>query len=210
MSNVAFINIKPSKPHSIKIEDLDINRAQADLIENELYEFLSNLGFHDDRIEPLECRSRDGFIPYSHNKGGLGADAYRDQYSCCEDTGFENTDKTLEKYRDYDTSSFLYDKKIDIETVEWTEELSEELDEYRREDSEATVNFNVKLMLTSETTLDVNCYVDAKDAPYHRTFDDKFKTTIEFKSIAGLKQKLKRLEKNDFIRTLKQNLREAF
>lgn len=201
-------HVLKSKPHALKLESLDISRNYADEIKTELNNFLSNLGYSKDHIEALNCRACDGFIPYSHNKGGLRGNAFRDQYNACESTGFENTDKILIKYYNYDLESFLKDQGLSELDYD-NEELLEDFDSYRMSDN-PTISYTVDCMVTSETTLAVNCYVDAKDTPYHRTYDDKFEIEITFKSIAGLKQKLKRLENKAFFKCLRQNLREVW
>lgn len=98
--------------HAIKIEDLELSESQANEYIEVMREFLDALNFSSDRIEAFECRRRDGFIPHWYNKGGLEGICYRDQYSACENTGFENTDKVLERGYKYDLESFLEDRKL--------------------------------------------------------------------------------------------------
>jgi hypothetical protein len=69
----------------------------------------------------FECRRRDGFFPHSHNKGGIEGIAYRDQYSACENTGFENTDAVLVKGTEYDIQWFAEENKLDANAYsDWT------------------------------------------------------------------------------------------
>lgn len=206
-----FPERKPAtdKPHALKIESLDISRKYADEIDLAIYYFLDDLGFDHDRIENVMCRSCDGFIPFSHNKGGLEAYCYRLQYNCFEDTGFENTDKTLTKYYDNDYNDFLVSEGITSDEFDGDQVLRDKFDDMRDSD-DSTVQFHVRVMITSETTATVCAFVDAKDTPYHRTYDDLFEQEITFKSIAGLKQKLNRIKKKDFFKTLKKNIREGF
>lgn len=199
--------IAPIKPHSLKLEALNIGRGYADEIEQELRDFLDNVGFSKERIEALECRSRSGFISYSHNKGGLGAVAFRDQSSCCENTGFVETDKRLTQYSEQSHNEFLKDNAL-TEIDYDNEEMRERYDDYMRSDD--TVIFSIDLMMTDDHTLNVRCTVGAKDSPYHRQFDDLLELDITFKTIKGLKQKLNRLLKHSFIKCMKTNLKEAF
>jgi hypothetical protein len=199
------------KQHPLKIEALDINKDRADQIEVIMHDFFTDLGFRTERIDSLECRSRDGFSPFSHNKGGLEAIAFRDQYmASMEGTGFENADKTLDKYEEYDRETFLtevlkVDKSHEMNESEW-----EEYDEYRRNDEQSTVLFSTDLMLTSESSLNVRMCVCVKDAPYHRQYDDKIEVDVEFKTLKSLKSQLNKLLKRDDVKCFSDNLTDAY
>ncbi len=206
----AVLKMPPMKAHAIKIEDLEMGRSYADAIVEELTDFALELGYSKDRLDELDCRSRDGFSPYSHNKGGIGAIAYVDQYNAeCEGTGFDNCDATLKKYADYDLESFL--EKEGVTEMDYdNDDMRERFDEYRRSDDDATVLFGLDMMLLSDTELNLRFTVCAKDSPYHRKFDDLISIDISFKSIAGLKQKLARVLKRQDVKTFSSNLNEAY
>jgi hypothetical protein len=149
-------------------------------------------------------------FPHSHNKGGIEGIAYRDQYSACENTGFENTDAVLVKGTEYDIQWFAEENKLDANAYsDWTEAQREACDEARH-NGDDTIQFQARIMFTSETTANVDFYVSASDSPYHRTSDDKLELEIEFKSPAGMKRKLQAILKHDFVKCLQTNLREAF
>lgn len=194
--------------HILKLErmpSLTIERADeyVQIIKDWLQD---DLGYSSDRVDSCECRRRDGFIPHSYNLGGLQARAYRDQYSACESTGFEETDKALTRAYDYDLEYYVEENEG---RKPETEDALEAFDEYRR-DSEDTIEFQARVLFTSETTANVDFYVSASDSPYHRKSDDRLEIEIEFKSPAGLKRKLRSLLKRDFVQCLITNIREAW
>lgn len=192
--------------HAIKIEDLDLSKDQADKLETVCHNFISDLGYSNDRIEAIECRRRDGFIPHSHNKGGLEARSYLLQYSLTNGlTGFTNTDKVLDKNYQYNLESYLQDNNL----TELDESHYESFDEYCR-DSDDTIELMTRIMFNSESECTVSFFVSASDSPYHRQYDDYFEHTIEFKNASDLKKQLDKLNKESFIKCFKNNLREAF
>jgi hypothetical protein len=192
--------------HALRLERLNLDQNTADQITNALHVFLTDLGFSTDRISELECRSRDGFIPYTHNNGGLEAVAFTDQYIAhVMGTGFDNADATLEKYYHYDLEYFKQDNGLH-EDHELTEKELEAFDEYRQNNSEATVLFSCDLMLTSETDLNIRLCVCVKDAPYHRQYDDLIDIDIEFNSASELKAKLNEVLKRQDVKCFGDNL----
>jgi len=194
--------------HALKLEDLEITLKVANEYLEIMRAFLEELSFGRDRIGPFECRSRDGFISFSHNKGGLEGVCYRDQYSACENTGFEKTDIVLEKSSEYDRECFFKDKGIPKNTI-LSEEQENDLAEYSQ-DSDDTIQFQARIMFTSETSANVDFYVSASDSPYHRSSDDSFETSINFKTPNGLKKKLNALKKHPFVICMKKNVRGGF
>lgn len=69
-------------------------------------------GFGKD-VEPLECRSRDGFIPHSHNCGGYDKEYYTSIAdiwgSGCDLTGELNTERAHKVYEDAFENLIKYD-----------------------------------------------------------------------------------------------------
>ena len=197
------------KQHALKIENLDLTTKKADNIVEALNNFLIELNFSEERIDGLDCRSRGGFSPYSHNNGGLGAIAFMPQLHADQWlTPFKTSLQTLEKYQDYDIKSFCESKGI-TEIDYNNDDLIEELDSYR-DDSESTILFSCDLMLTSESNLNVRVCVCVKDAPYHRSYDDKFELDIKFKNVTELKRKLKSLNSKTFIKAFKKAVQESY
>lgn len=197
--------------HAIDLETLEIPLKIADQYVEVITDWLTyDLNFSKDRVDSIECRRRDGFIPFSHNNGGLEGITYRDQVSCCQHTGFKNTDAVLVKYSEYNLKSYAEDNTLDVSKYnDWTDEQRESFYEYENED-DSTVQFQARVMLTSETTANVDFYISASDAPYHRQSDDKLELEIKFKTPAGMKRELKKLLKNKFVARLAQNVREGF
>lgn len=197
--------------HALKIEDLKIDLKQADEIKEVLSDFLEHgLNFRADRISILESRSRDGFIPYSHNKGGVEAIGFMDQSQAEYELShiFENSHKTLEKYRGYDLKQFKEDNKIP-QDAELDETQIDKFDDYRIND-ESTVLLSADLMLTDENTLDIRLCVCVKDAPYHRTYDDMLSLDVEFDSILELVDGLNEVLKNKWVIAFADAANETF
>lgn len=198
--------------HAIKIEDLDIKVEYADSIVETLKEFATDIGFGKDRISNLDCRSCDGFSPYSHNKGGIGCVSFQFQYNLytCGSSGFKNTDDTISKYHEYDVERFAEENKLSKDQGTWSDSQIEAFDLYCMEDSEATVCLGMDIMLNSESELNIRITVSAKDAPYHRQYDDLIDIDITFKSIAGLKRRLAAILKRKDVNKFSKLLREAW
>jgi hypothetical protein len=190
--------------HALKIEDLELNKRTADAIVKAVREFILELGYSKDRISELDCRSRDGFIPFSHNKGGLEAIAFIDLYSAYSmgGVGFDNADVTIVKYYEYCLESLELKN-----TKELTEEQHSQIEHYCSED---TVLFSLDAMLTDEHTINLRFCVCAKDTPYHRQYDDLIDIDVEFKNVTELKKKLKKLLKNEDIKMFSLNLDHAY
>lgn len=200
--------------HAIKIEDVDVNKETADAIIETLKDFAESLGYSSDRIDDLECRSRDGFMAYSHNKGGIACVAFRDQYSCCENTGFKNADATLSKYWKYDFENIQQEKNWAKDYSDWNDEQQEYLDQARSEYSEASVLFGMDCMYQGVErgihSLNLRLTVSVKDAPYHRQYDDLIDIDVTFRTVASLKNKLNKLLKTKDLNKFSNNLREAY
>lgn len=195
--------------HALKLEDLELTLKQADGYIEVMREFLEELNYSSDRIDSFECRRRDGYFPHSYNKGGLEGICYLPQtFLPNGNTGFKNTDEVLERGYKYDLESFLEDRKLTELDYDNDSQL-QDFDEYRQS-SDDTIQFQARIMMTSETTANVDFYVSASDSPYHRSSDDKLEIEIEFKSPAGMKRKLAAILKRDFVKCLKNNVREGF
>jgi hypothetical protein len=193
--------------HPIKLEDLNMSLKLGNEYELVIREFLEALGFQDERIESCECRRRDGFIPYSHNKGGLSGYSYQSQ-SIHESTGFNKVDEVIEKGRKYNEEYFRSDNNIDKD-AELTEYQLELLYEYEQ-NSDDTIQFQARVLMTSETTANVDFYISASDSPYHRSSDEKLELSIKFKTSKGMKRKLNAILKKDFVQNFKANVQEGF
>ncbi len=200
------------KEHAIKIENLEMSRQLADQYLSVIKDFITDLEFPKDRIDSFECRSRDGFSPYSHNKGGLEGVSYL--YSTYENTGFDKVDEVQENHRQNATDAWYEENKIDKTKVSYQDLTSDQQDdlanfetEYLQDDS---IQFQARVMITSDTTANVDFYISASDAPYHRSSDDRLELEIDFKSPAGMKRKLNAILKKNFVKTFIRNVRETY
>ena len=196
--------------HSIKIESLAMKEEYADKIELTINNFLLELGFNEERIEALECRSRDGFIASSHNKGGLAAASFQSlRYLQYEDTGFKNTDKTIEEYYQYDLDCYKEQHGLCLKE-ELPEEHYESFDDYMFE-SDDTVMFSCDIMLIDSVNLNIRICIGAKDTPYHRQYDDLISIDINFKDEKDLERQFKEvIENNEDVQLFINNLEEAY
>ena len=198
------------KQHALKIENLNLKMRSADAIVKTLNSFLEDLNFSAGRISQLECRSRDGFIAYSHNYGGLEGVAFMDQQNAEQWlSAFPNASATLEKYAQYDLEVFCEERGLDPKT-ELTEEQSEAFYKWNSNDTESTVMFGCDLMLTSENSLNVRITVNVKDAPYHRQYDDLITFDVKFKTVRELQQKLKKILKMKKVSSFARAVREGY
>ena len=198
--------------HALKIENINLEEKQANRLIEILKEFANELGYSQDRISDLECRRRDGFIPFSHNYGGIEAVAFGSQdYFQCEGTGFENADNTLEKYYEYDLENF---EKENGPQDKWTEKQRDEFYEYRASDSEASILFSLDIMHQGIEkgihSLNLRLCVCVKDAPYHRTYDDLIEVNLTFRTFASLERQLAKLLRRKDFKTFESCLREAY
>ena len=199
--------------HAIKLDDLDLTLKVANEYVSVMTEFLESIGFSSDRIDAFESRRRDGYIPFSHNKGGIQGICYRDQHSTCQNTGFKKTDAVLAEYSQYAVDAFKEENPQlkDVRYCDWSNDDQDRLADFEFEyASEDTIQFQARIMMTSETTANVDLYVSASDTPYHRQSDDKLELTIEFKTPAGMRRKLNAILKNEFVQTFSKNVNEGF
>lgn len=199
--------------HALLIENLELDTAKADEIVEALKEFANDLGYSSDRINSLECRSRDGFIPHIHNYGGIECIAFGLPYSLPNGcTGFPNADATIEKYSQMNRDD--YAEQIGVKEDDWNEEQREEFYEYESSDDEASILYSLDIMHTGIDkgihSLNLRFCVCVKDMPYHRKYDDKIEIDLSFKTINGLKGKLNKLLKRKDLKCFSNNLRDAY
>lgn len=197
--------------HALKIESLDITIKKAGSIVSAITEFAKDLGYNNDRIEYLECRSRDGFIPYSYNFGGIGCVAFDSQDNVeIEGTGFENADNTLKEYWEYDAKTFAEENKLGTNLDTWTQDQLESFWEYRSSGTEASVLYSLDAMLTDVDNINFRFCICVKDSPYHREYDDIIDIDIKFKSIPELKRNLTKLLSNNDVQKFMYCLENAY
>lgn len=200
---------------ALKIEDLGMSELDANRIIQSFKNFAREIGYSEDRISDLECRSRDGFYSYSHNKGGIECVAFRDQYMTqLQGTGFKNADKTLDLYESYDVDLFINEYKYPKDPNKWTDTQRETFDASRNEDSEATIMFGFDLMYMgkegSKHQANLRFTVCVKDAPYHRQYDDLISIDIEWDFHNKLDQILNGILQRTDVKLFSSNVEEAY
>lgn len=202
--------------HALKVESIDASQETLDQIAEMLHEIAIDLGFREDSIYKLECRSRDGFIPHSWNHGGYGADGFTRLDSPIGSgmmTGSKKVNDLINKYYDQREDEvlegFLKEKnltELDTEDQELMNEYWERLNDSFCSDYDA-INLNYQgRYLGYERgvhTISLNLFWSLTDAPYHRSSDDDMEIVIKFRSMDTKKFK-KELEKaknqlSDFI-----------
>lgn len=203
------------KNHALKIEEVDVSKAIADGIVAALQAFALELGFSEEHTDALECRSRDGFIPYSHNKGGIGAHAYQSQlHAYIERTGFDHADAVLDRYYQYTADYYAEANNLSKDVSTWSDDQRDEMEQGYAEDSESTVFFKLQAMYQGINddgmhSIDLSCMVNVSDAPYHRGYDDIVEIELKFKTVAGLKKQLATVLKRDDVNTFALNVRNG-
>lgn len=203
------------KDHALKLEELDIKQDTADSIVSVLTNFVSMLGFSKDRIENLDCRRQDGFIPYSHNMGGISCVAYQDQESAyinSSGTGFANADATIERYRDMDIKNF--EESFGVKYDKWSEVQQNEFEESRTSDDQLNILYGLDIMYKGFSnemhSINLRFTVCVKDAPYHRQYDDLIDINLEFKHVESLKNKLIIIFKRKDVKQFSKCLNDSF
>jgi hypothetical protein len=186
---------------AIKNESLEYSNEYALEVNKVLKCFIEeNFMIHEAWVNEIECRRRDGFIPYSNNMGGYTSCNYGCQlhdYFC--PTGFENYDKVCVDTYDYVTKCYLEDRKISIE--EYNKALDNNCTDMISIRDEIEMGFGeyegscykAMLKLEHEDTLYVAFTLSASDAPYFRNYDDIIEFEITFNNANELKQKLNNL-----------------
>lgn len=202
--------------HALKIECLPLRQAQADELAKVLRDFAAELGYSEDRISKLECRSRDGFIPFSNNFGGFECLAYQSQdYAYFEQTGFTNADAKVIEYYDYDLNCYKKENGYE-ENYDLTEtELEDFETNWRANDSESSILFSADLMYMGVDddgvqSLNIKLCVCVKDAPYHREYDDIIDLDVEFNSAGDLVPKLETIKAREDVKMFIENVENAY
>lgn len=195
--------------HPIKVEDLNKPVEYWNEVADTFKDFLiDEIGFMSDWVQSFECRRRDGFIPYSSNKGGMKGYHYSDQLThYFEPTGFEKFDDECIKTYNYLIDTNLeesniskkdYENGIDNdnqEMLDFREEIERSFGEYE------SSYFETMLKIEDDNTLYVYFGLFASDAPYHRNADSSFDFEINFNSVNELKKKLYKLLDDDRVKT---------
>ena len=192
--------------HAIKIEDLNKPESFWNDVSKTLKDFLiEDIGYYiKDWINPIECRRRDGFIPYSSNKGGFSAFHYGNQLDFYfQPSGFDSFDSTCESTYNYVVECALEEHKISLEDYEKgiLENNKEMLS--IREDIEMNFGeyescmFETMLKIENDNTLFVSFMLKANDAPYFRSYDDCIDFEVKFNTINQLKKELNKIINDD-------------
>lgn len=198
---------KLNNDHALKVEDLNYTKKEADEIVKVLKNFLTDkIGYYEESwINPVECRRRSGFIPYSNNKGGLQAYTYGDQlnYVFKPTSNFKGFNDSCQRTYDYCIEAALeeegitlkdYNKALDNDCADMIairDEIEMNFGEY-----EATC-LETLLKLEGTGKLFVSFMLKASDAPYFRNYDDCIDFDIKFNTVDELERKLDELTLND-------------
>jgi hypothetical protein len=183
------------KDHALKIENI-IGASQDEL--DNISEVLRQVGndlLGDGRLQELECRRRDGFIPHSWNMGGWGASSFstiRDVMGSGMMTGSKKVNELIEKYYNerYNEvlESFLSEKQIkelDYDNLELMDEFYTSLDESFCSDYDSiSVEYQGRYLgyEMGVHTISLNVFISVTDAPYFRKSDDDIEVIIKFKN----------------------------
>jgi hypothetical protein len=144
-------------------------------------------------LENFEFRRRDGFIPHSHNRGGLDLIGITDISGLMGSGSHFGTaiESWVETSWDDTRNDLIKDNpKMDHESDEFFDLVYQSCSgDYD------TVAWRVRVMYEGNGVLSIYAGYD-KDAPYFRWNDGvSFETQLTFKTISGLKRQLKALTK---------------
>lgn len=204
--------------HAIKIENLSRPKEYWDKVSVILKDFLSEMNFIDYRINEIECRSRDGFMPYSSNKGGYQAYAYGSSLDAfIEPTGFKEYDKLClktynEKEKDAIKEANITRKKYEKGIANDDSDMLSIRDDFEMNycgdyDSSA---ITMLLKVENDNTIYFYVGIGGQDAPYFRSFESSFDHEITFDSIKELKLKLEALKESDNVKDIQWLLCDKF
>lgn len=156
-------------------------------------DFLNNVMNNDHRlygsnIDELEYKSRDGFIAYNHNCGGLDLITIHYMIDIQYEGLGTSQDEKIEK---------LINEKLNMvkrENFENSEVFEQAQDDIFCSVYDA-IGLRIRIMYQGNGVLKIYTEVDF-DAPYFRFRDQASQTyEIKFKTIAGLKTQLKKITK---------------
>jgi len=140
------------------------------------------------QIEAIECRTRDGFIPYSQNKGGYEIELPLHSCQVCDIDFYDEYNEYME---------YLHDCLSDEEKLMDDEAQSDRINAM---DDEAMALIYFSIQLNDENTATIKFGVYFSDAPYFRKETDKDTVNeeeIEFNSVTELSDKLNKFIKEN-------------
>lgn len=181
----------------------DLNKNSQDLIIELCKETMEDApdgylpGENSDGLEYIECESRDGFIPFDSNRGGVTIKQFTDLMSMSGNghrVSHVKAQKEIERQTEYSLKcareSFLADLKEELEALSITSaddvgyhelydigrsDLAESFSEYENEHlggEESSIMFEVRFMYHGKSnkahSASVSCAVNT-EGPYHRS-----------------------------------------
>lgn len=167
--------------------------------------------YDEPRLEEIECRGRDGFIPHSHNRGGFDLQYLSEVSTChggCIGPNLTGIDRDVQLAYEY-AKEWFHDKYPDIlvSDIDYGTlygkglgNLAEELSEAEHENMNTPVWWGVRCMYegadeTGTHTLVV--YASGNVCEYHDAFQNGSETLgqweLRFKTASGLRRQLERL-----------------
>lgn len=180
--------------HAIKIEDLQgiLTKEKADIMVDTFKEILSDIGMGE-RIEEVNCRNVSGFIPFSHNKGGISSTVFI-MNTHLSGGGYDYGDNIIEKWYNRQQDMYKQDHPLLYRYLEqyWdnkrkqgrlTQSVLEHYWEYIDGDSDYdSTMFEIRFMVLKDGSVDVDAFGCTNDAPYFRSSDYNEHVNITFKS----------------------------
>jgi hypothetical protein len=187
--------------NAIKIEDLDMNEDQATIMLEAFRDILEEIEFSPERIDEIECRSRDGFIPYSHNKGGLQGYSYHLNHHL-SGSGYDYGDGVIQKWYERQIELYRGDHPGKMRYLEqfWDNKrkdsslMQKVLDHYYEyidgDGDYDTTQISVRFMVQPDGSVDVDVFGSTSDAPYHRSSDYNKHENFTFKDTESFKKEV--------------------
>jgi hypothetical protein len=194
-----------------KSEELNLPARRLDAIHNAVKDFfVDGLELSEKRIEAIEFRHRDGFIPYDHNKGGIEWTSFTDAFTAyLNGTHLKGTQRDLDHWYKVSEEFYREDKGL-AQDVELTQEQLEEMAQDYHMGENDTVMLNARFMLHSENEASLFLSVSADDMPYHRKASDVLEFTFKFENVRELRAQLIKVLEADNVDDWLQLTREAW
>lgn len=181
-------------------------------------EFLAQFAEYEPGIEDIECRRRDGFIPYSWNRGGLQLYEYRDlnyfwgggysvgipkaqvRIDFYVNEALNDAKKAfIERYAEELSDLELTHDEINYHNLEdkGLHELANEFCKYEQEFTQGEYNgtrHSIRVLYSGEGEFNVEVFHSVSDAPYHRSCDGSKRWEFNAFNALQLKHELEKIK----------------
>lgn len=187
-------------------------------VKDTIESFVNDILTTDRKIDSIEFKRRDGFIPFSHNRGGILKTGFTDLmcfWGSGLDSGSEKFNDKVQEHIDYSLKKALDDFKDDfkeeLKSIPENQlnyhdlndsghtELAEKLSGYEYEalmGDYSQVMADCRFMYHGDNTASISVGLHSSDAPYFRDklCDAALEVEIEWNTLADLQKQLDELK----------------